>query len=195
MKLAHLYRSLALIFFLMSSVHAAEWKIDPDHSEIRFRIQHIHTPVSGHFTRFQGEIFFDPENLGESRFDFTVNVDSVDTRNGKRDNHLRSNDFFDAAAFPVMTFASSRITHTGANRYLLHGDMTIKGETRSIQIPFEFFPPKEHPFDKKKQVAGFQSLFRLNRLEYHVGDGKFLKMGVVGEYVDVELAMEVLKTR
>lgn len=171
MKFAHITRVLALIFFLTSTVYAAEWKVDPDHSEIRFRIRHIHTTISGQFPDFKGEIFFDPEDLDQSRFDFTVKVDSVDTKNGKRDNHLRSKDFFDADTFPVMSFASSKIIHKSGDMYELHGDMTIKGVTRSIQIPVQFFPPKPHPFDKKKLVAGFQSDFRLARLDYSVGNG------------------------
>ncbi|WP_027362431.1 YceI family protein [Desulfospira joergensenii] len=195
MKTVHIFRIMTLIFFLTSAAYANEWKLDPDHSEVRFKIRHIHTTISGQFPDFQGEIFFNPEKLDKSRFDFTVKVDSVNTGNGKRDNHLRSKDFFDADSYPVMTFASSKIIRKSENIYELHGDMTIRGVTRSIQIPVLFFPPKPHPFDKKKLVAGFESGFSLARLDYNVGNGKFLKMGVVGENVDVELAMEVSREK
>ncbi len=189
-----LFRSLIVfsLFFFSSYASASQWTTDADHSEIRFKIKHILTTVSGQFTEFSGNLLFDPQTPEAGKFDFTVNVKSVDTNNGKRDNHLRSKDFFDADKFPQMTFTSSQIHHLKDNRYVLEGVMTIKDVSQKIQIEFEFFPPQPHPFDKKKNVAGFQTNFIIPRLAYHVGDGKFLKMGVVGSDVEVEIAMEAL---
>ena len=189
-----LFRSLIVfsLFFCASSASAFQWTIDADHSEIRFKINHILTTVSGQFTEFTGDVQFDPQTPDAGKFDFTVSVKSVDTNNGKRDNHLRSKDFFDADKFPEMKFQSSKIYHLKDNRYALEGVMTIKDVSRKIQIEFDFFPPQTHPFDKKKNVAGFQTNFIISRLAYHVGDGKFLKMGVVGSDVEVEIAMEAL---
>jgi polyisoprenoid-binding protein YceI len=175
-----------------SQVSASQWHIDADHSEIRFKIKHILTTVSGYFTEFKGDVIFDPENPEAGKFDFTVAVNSVDTNNGKRDNHLRSKDFFDADKFPEMTFKSSKISHLTDNRYALEGSMTIKDVTKKIKIEFQFFHPRPHPFDKKKNVGGFQAVFTIPRLAYNVGNGKFLKMGVVASDVEVELAMEAL---
>jgi len=172
-----LFRSLIVfcLLFFSSYASASQWTIDPDHSEIRFKIKHILTTVSGQFTEFSGNLLFDPQTPEAGTFDFTVLVNSVDTNNGKRDNHLRSKDFFDAAKFPEMQFESSKIHHLKDNRYALEGVMTIKDVSRKIQIEFEFFPPQPHPFDKNKNVAGFQTRFSIPRLAYHVGDAKFLK--------------------
>ena len=180
----------ALIF--TSHAFAYNWEVDKDHAEIRFEVNHILTGVSGRFNEFEGKIFFDPARPETGKFDFTVKVDSVNTSNGKRDTHLRSKDFFNASAFPEMKFQSTGISHIQGDRYALEGKMTIKDVSKDIRIEFRFFEPKPHPFDKKKKVAGFVTRFPLNRLDYSVGNGKFLKMGVVGKEVDVEIAMEAL---
>lgn len=189
-----LFRSLIVfsLFFFSSYASAFQWTIDADHSEIRFKINHILTTVSGQFTEFNADVLFNPETPEAGKFDFTVTVKSVDTNNGKRDNHLRSKDFFNADKFSEMRFKSSKIHHLKDNRYALEGLMTIKDVSQKIQIEFEFFQPQPHPFDKKKNVAGFQANFTIPRLTYHVGNGKFLKMGVVGRDVEVEIAMEAL---
>ena len=189
-----LFRSLIVfsLFFFSSYASAFQWTIDADHSEIRFKINHILTTVSGQFTEFKGDVLFNPETPEAGKFNFTVNVKSVDTNNGKRDNHLRSKDFFNADKFPEMTFKSSKIHHLKGNQYALEGLMTIKDVSQKIQIGFKFFQPQPHPFDKKKKVGGFQTNFTIPRLEYDVGNGKFLKMGVIGRDVEVEIAMEAL---
>jgi polyisoprenoid-binding protein YceI len=183
---------LSGLFVFSSYASAFQWTLDADHSEIRFKINHILTTVSGQFTEFNGDVLFDPDTPETGQFNFIVKVKSINTNNGKRDNHLRSKDFFDADKFPEMTFKSSRIHHLEKNRYALEGLMTIKDVSQKIQIEFEFFQPLPHPFDKQKKVGGFQTNFTIPRLEYNVGNGKFLKMGVVGRDVDVEIAMEAL---
>ncbi len=186
---------LTLILFSQAPVMAYEWKTDPAHSEIVFEIRHIYSTIRGHFNDFKGEIYFDPRHPDKSRFEFTVKVDSIDTRNGKRDTHLRSDDFFAAGKFPAMTFKSSRVTHAGGNRYLLEGRMTVKDVSRDLTVEFVYWGEKENPFNKKQMVAGFDARLAIDRLAYHVGDGKFYQMGVVGKDVDVLISLEVLRDR
>lgn len=171
---------------------ASQWQLDPDHSEIRFKVKHILTSVSGQFSGFKGDILFDPKHPEDGKFNFTVDVKSVNTHHGKRDNHLRSKDFFNADAYPEMRFISSRISHVKDNVYSLEGMMTIKDVTQNVKVMFRFLGPQPHPFMKDKHVAGFVTQFPVQRLDYHVGNGKFLKMGVVGNLVDVEIALEAL---
>lgn len=192
MKRVYIFSIITAILFLGSPASASTWQVDPDHTEIRFEVTHILTGVSGQFTDFRGDIFFDPKNPATGRFNFSVDINSVDTNNGKRDNHLRSKDFFDADKFKQMTFRSSNIVMLKENTYQMEGDLTIKDVTKTIQIQFDFFPPKPHPFAKGKNVAGFITRFTIARLDYHVGNGKFLKMGVVGPDVDVHIVMEAL---
>jgi polyisoprenoid-binding protein YceI len=174
---------------------APEWKVDPAHSGIYFRITHIYSSVNGFFTDFNGDIKFDPSNLDESRFAFNVKVKSIDTNNSKRDGHLLSEDFFGAKKSPEMSFESKAIKHLGANNYQVEGTLTIKDVSKTITLPFIYFGFKQHPFDPKLDVAGFEARMRIDRLEYGVGNGKFYKMGTVGKDVDVLITLETTRKR
>ncbi len=193
----HYFRFFILFTILIysSSAFAYQWNIDPDHSEVRFQIKHILTTVSGTFNEFKGEVDFDPKMPEKGAFNFFVSVKSVNTNNGKRDNHLKSKDFFNSDKFPKMSFKSTKITHKKDNIYDLQGMMTIKDVTKNLDIEFEFLDPAPHPFDKKKKVGGFKTNFTIPRLDYNVGNGKFLKMGVVDKTVFVEIAMEALAAK
>lgn len=185
---------LIAILFIASPSWGKEWTLDPNHSFIQFGVKHIFSTVAGTFPDFEGKVEFDPDDLDKSRFDFTVRVKSVDTGNTKRDNHLRSKDFFDASAWPVMTFVSSKITRGQGNAYVAVGTMTLKETSRTMEIPFVFHGPVPSPFDKKQVIAGFDSQFDLDRLDFGVGDGKFHKMGIVGRGVRVKISLEALGT-
>ncbi len=180
------------ILFYGSFTFASQWQIDSDHTEIRFKVNHILTSISGLFTEFKGDVSFDPARPETGKFNFTVKVKSVNTNNGKRDNHLRSKDFFNVDKYPEMKFESTKISYLKDNIYALEGMMTIKDVSKKIQMEFVFLNPQPHPFVKKKNVGGFSAHFIIPRLDYHVGNGKFLKMGVVGSDVTVEIAMEAL---
>ena len=161
----------------------------------RFGVDHIFSKVKGHFKDFDAQLFFDPDNLAQSRAVFTVKVGSIDTNNAKRDGHLKSDDFFSAKKYPEMRFESTAVTHTGGNQYMLEGTMTIKDVSRNIRLPFTFLGSKDDPFDPKKAVAGFETRLTIDRLEYGVGNGKFLKMGVVGREVDVFITIEATRKK
>lgn len=187
-----IYLILSLLLLGQTQVMAQEWKIDPIHTGILFEIKHIYSTVRGHFSDFTGDVFFDPDNLGKSKFDFVVKVDSINTSNGKRDTHLRSDDFFAASKYPVMTFKSSRVSHAGGNKYNLEGKMTIKDVTKDMVLEFIYWGQKENPFRKNEMVTGFDTRFNINRLDFHVGDGKFYNMGVVGKDVDILITIEAV---
>lgn len=186
----------ALIIFLLvvSPSWGKEWALDPNHSVIQFGVKHIFSTVPGSFSDFEANIQFDPENPEKSRFDFTVQVKSVDTGNTKRDNHLRSKDFFEASAWPVMTFTSSKVTKGHGNTYVAAGTMTLKETSMPMEIPFVFHGTAPSPFNKKQVVAGFDTEFDLDRLDFGVGTGKFHKMGVVGRTVRVKISLEAFGT-
>lgn len=186
---------LGLFILGQTQAVAHEWKVDTVHTGILFEIKHIYSTVRGHFSDFTGDVFFDPDNLEKSKFDFSVTVDSIDTDNDKRDNHLRSDDFFGAKKYPVMTFNSSRVSHAVGNKYILEGKMTIKDVTKDIKLEFIYWGQKENPFNKKEMVAGFDSRLKIDRLDYHVGDGKFYDMGVVGKDVDILITLEAIRNK
>jgi len=182
-----------LLSLFAGQVQAApvQWKIDPAHTGIYFGVTHIFSTTRGYFEDYSGTSVFDPQDLANSRFEFTVKTKSINTANRKRDGHLRSPDFFDAAKYPDMTFKSRRITHEEGNRYWLEGDLTVKDVTKAVKIPFTFFGTQGHPFNPDQQVAGFEALFSIDRLAYNVGNGKFLEMGVVGKMVNIVISTEM----
>lgn len=189
-----------LAFFLLffaGQAHAAapQWKIDPAHSGFYFGIDHIFSTVRGFFEEFEGTTHFDRDNLDESSFNFKVTVNTINTHNRKRDGHLRSDDFFSAKEYPYMSFKSTKISHLKGNQYLVQGKMTLKDVTKDVEIPFTFFGIKDNPFNPKEQVAGFESQFTIDRMTYNVGNGKFLKLGVVGQNVDVLVTMEMVQKK
>jgi polyisoprenoid-binding protein YceI len=189
-----------ILFFLLSFLVmgpfqsvAQQWNIDPVHTNFYFEAKHTYAAVRGQFTDFTGDVYFDPGNLGKSRFDFVIKVNSVDTKEGKRDTHLRSPDFFDAAKYPVMTFKSSKVTDAGGNKYIVEGTFTIKDVSKDIALEFDYHGQKDNPLKKGEIVAGLDTKLTIDRLEYHVGDGKFYKMGVVYKDVDILFTLELLR--
>ncbi len=187
--------SLIMSVGSMAYADAPKWKIDPAHAGIYFSIDHIFSKVKGHFKDFDAEIYFDPDNLDQSRASFTVKVKSVDTNNAKRDGHLQSDDFFSAKKYPEMRFESSAVSHLGGNLYMVDGTMTIKDVSRRVKLPFSFLGTKPNPFDPKQEVAGFELSMNIDRFDYNVGNGKFLDYGVVGKYVDVVITLEVTRKK
>jgi polyisoprenoid-binding protein YceI len=188
-----------LIFVLLSfaQAHAAapQWELDPAHSAIYFSVNHIYSTTRGYFEDFKGEVLFSPDDLAGSRFDFEVDVKSINTGNSKRDGHLNSADFFDSGKYPKMTFTSSAINHVKGKQYVVEGRMTVKDVTKEVSVPFSFLGVTAHPFDKKSEVAGFEAQMTIDRLAYHVGGGKFYDMGVVGKEVEVLITMEVTRKK
>ena len=187
----------AAVCMFALNAHAGEpmWTVDKDHSGIYFGIQHIYSTVKGNFDEFDGKIQFDPADLDGSRFDFRVAVKSINTKNTKRDGHLLSGDFFDARKYPEMTFKSSSIKHLDKVRYTVEGTLTIKDVSRTVTVPFRYFGSKPNPFNPKQMVAGFEAGLTIDRMEYHVGTGKFLKMGVVGKDVTIHITIEATREK
>jgi polyisoprenoid-binding protein YceI len=174
-------------------VAAQQWHLDTVHTNFFFDVKHTYATVRGQFMDFSGDVYFDPDHPETSRFDFVIKVNSVDTKVGKRDTHLRSPDFFDAAKYPFMTFKSARVLSAGDNKYIAEGTLTIKDVTRDLALEFVYHGQKENPLKPGEIVAGLDTTLTIDRLEYHVGDGKFYKMGVVGKDVDILFTMELLR--
>ena len=172
---------------------APSWDFDPPHCSIIFFVTHIFVKVPGRFDGFSGTVRFDPQNLEGSQIDVSVDMATVNTNVAKRDEDLRSPNFFDTAKYPAMWFVSQRIVHKGGDQYVAEGDLTIKDVTRRIELPFTYDGSKPSPLVPGKQVAGFESKFSINMLDYHVSDGKFQKMGALGDTVEILLNMELLR--
>jgi polyisoprenoid-binding protein YceI len=170
---------------------ASMWMVDKAHTSVNFSVNHFFSAVTGKFSSFDGTIHFDPANLKGSSVKFTIPVSSVNTGNTKRDNHLQSADFFDAKAFPNMTFVSSRFEKKSAKEYLAFGKLTIRNVTKDIVLPFKITGEMEHPMMKGTVILGLASTFKINRNDYGVGSGDWATTMVVGSAVDIQVNMEL----
>ncbi|NTV15758.1 MAG: YceI family protein [Desulfobulbaceae bacterium] len=187
-----------LIFWLVCSAvpaQAQQWQLDPDHSRFYFAIQHIYATVRGEFADFSGEVAFDPAHPEQSRFNLVVKTKSVNTNIGKRDTHLRSDDFFAAGKYPRMTFKSTKVSKIGDNRFRADGLLTIKDVSKALPLEFVYHGQKESPLMPGKIVAGLDTTFTLDRLAFHVGDGKFYQLGAIGKDVEVLITLELLRDK
>ena len=178
--------TLLIIPFLLLGAfpaHAQQWQLDQDHSRFYFSVKHIYATVRGEFADFSGDVNFDPAKPEKSHFNFTVMTESVNTGIGKRDTHLRSNEFFDAGKYPVMTFKSTKVTKEADNRFRVDGLLTIKDVTKKLPLIFNYHGQKDNNLMPGKVVAGLDAALNLDRLAFHVGTGKFYKMGAVDKDV------------
>ena len=171
---------------LLASAHAAveTYQIDPVHSSVGFTIRHFFTNVPGVFTKFSGAITVDRDHLENSSVTATIEVPSVDTRTEKRDNHLRSPDFFNAAKFPVMTFKSTAWKQTGDGTFDVTGDLTIKDVTKEVVLKVKLLG--FGPGMQGAVLSGWEASTTLNRNDF--GITTFPKM--LGDDVGVTISVE-----
>lgn len=175
---------------------AEPWNVDAPHTEINFSVRHFFTPVSGRFEDFEIDLAFDPEDPESSSVEVRIAVASVNTGNEKRDNHLRSGDWFEAETYPYITFKSGSVTQTAADRLLARGELTIKDVTHEVELPITLLGVKDIPEQMREmlggvtQVASFQAETELDRRDYGVGTGNWAMTAVVGADVEVEIVVE-----
>jgi polyisoprenoid-binding protein YceI len=189
----------ALITMLISllgggSVFATDvYKTDTAHTLVGFTVRHfVINKVRGKFNEFDGHIVYDETDITKSSMQGTIKVASIDTDNPKRDEHLRSADFFDAANHPEITFVSKRVEKRG-NRHVLIGDLTIRGTTKEVTIPFAITGKIDGPHDKT--IIGFEATLQINRKDFGVVYHRLMDNGslVVGDTVDIELIGEAIE--
>lgn len=170
------------------------WSIDPTHSEIGFKVKHMmFTNVSGKFTAFEATITNEDDAFETSKINFTANVDSIDTNNSDRDNHLKSADFFDAEKFPSLNFTATEIKKINSNEFEIHGDLTIKEVSKNISLKAEYSGLMKDPWGNTK--AGLSITGAINRKEFGLTWNAALETGgvLVGEEIKLVAEIQLLK--
>jgi polyisoprenoid-binding protein YceI len=170
----------------------AQWTIDPDHSVAAFVVSHFMVcDVHGQFNKVSGSISFDPAAPENASLEVTIEVAGVYTGIQKRDDHLRSPDFFDAAAYPVMTFTSTGVKGRGGDRYTVTGNLTIRGVTRQVVLEAESRGPVKSPFGGETTI-GFTATTAIDRTDYGVSWNEIMEGGgvVAGKLVSITLNVE-----
>lgn len=171
---------------------AVTWEIDASHSDVTFRIRHLVSRVGGTFNQFGGTIVADPQNLAGGSVNVTIQTASIDTNNERRDNHLRSADFFDAATHPTITFRSTRVEPQSGGRFRLHGDLAMKGVTKPVVLEGQMLAVGGAP---GKRRIGFEATGTINRMDYGVTWNRAAEGGgaVLGDEVQVTIAIEAVE--
>ena len=167
-----------------------KWAIDPTHSEISFKVKHlVISTVTGTFKSFDGTLETDNEDFENAQISFEADIDSIDTNNSDRDTHLKSDDFFNAAEHPKMTFESTSFTKTGDGEYKLTGNLTIRGNSQEITLNAEYGGTVVDPYGQTK--AGFEVSGKLNRKEFGLKWSAVTEAGSVVVSEEVKLLMSV----
>ncbi len=169
------------------------WKIDSSHSQVGFAVKHlVISTVRGEFSKYQGAVALDENDITKSTVEATVDVNSVDTRVADRDAHLKSPDFFDAAKYPSMTFKSTRVARTDGDKLAVTGDLTLHGVTKSVVLTVTTTPEVKGMYSETRR--GFAATTKINRRDFGLTWNKLVEAGpAVGDEVVIALDLEVVK--
>jgi polyisoprenoid-binding protein YceI len=170
------------------------YTLDPAHTRIGFVARHaMVTKVRGAFNKFEGTATVDGANPANSSAQVTIDATSIDTRNAQRDEHLRGNDFLAMADYPQITFTSTGARQVDDTTFELTGDLTIKGVTNSVTIPFSFEGAAKDPFGNLR--VGFEGSVTINRKDYGITWNAALETGgvLVSEKVTLEFEISAIR--
>ena len=163
--------------------------VDQDHSKVTFEVAHlVISSVTGEFKKFKGTFKFNPQDFSQTQIEATAEASSVDTSVKKRDDHLKSPDFFDVKKYPTMTFKSTSAKKTGDNTFDLMGDITIRGVTKPTTFKITY---KGQIKSKDKITQAFKGTTEINRKDFGVNFQNIVEAGpVVGDTVTINITCE-----
>jgi polyisoprenoid-binding protein YceI len=173
---------------------SGEYAVDLAHTRIGFRARHaMVTTVRGTFTEFEGSAHLDTADPTASRVELRIDAGSLDTGQSDRDAHLRSADFLDVEQFPEITFVSTAVEQTDDDEYTVTGDVTIKGQTRSVAVDFTLTGSALDPFGNTR--VGFEGALALKRSEWGLVWNAALETGgvLVSDKVQLEFDVSIIK--
>jgi polyisoprenoid-binding protein YceI len=168
----------------------ATFKIDAAHSEIGFKLKHlVISTVSGNFSKFDATMECQNTDFTDAKVNFEADVDSITTNSVQRDEHLKSDDFFNAEQYPKITFKSTSIEKKGDDEYILHGDLTIRDVTKNIALKVEHGGSVIDPWGQSKE--GFELSGKISRKEFGLKWNALTEAGGAVVSDDVRLIMSV----
>ena len=175
-----------------SDTTPAVWQIDAGHSDISFRIRHFMSRVRGTFNQWEGTITGDSTDWADASVSVTIQSASIDTGHERRDGDLRSDNFFDAANHPTITFKSTSVERRGSD-LVITGDLTIKGVTRPVVLQGQFLGSASSTQGRAR--IGFEASTRIDRTAFGVTWNRALEGGgvMLGDEVEIELAIEAVR--
>ncbi|MBU8894403.1 polyisoprenoid-binding protein [Corallococcus sp. H22C18031201] len=169
------------------------WQLDTTHTTVGFTVRHmVVAKVHGRFTRFAGKLVLNGDDLTRASVEVKLEAASIDTGVEARDNHLRSQDFFDVAAFPKLIFRSTRVEAAGGARYRIVGELTVRDVTREVVLDAELLGRVKDPFGTER--LAFQASTHLDRKAFGLTWNQAMETGgvLVGERVDISLDVQAV---
>jgi len=171
-----------------------DWTLDPTHTEVGFGVRHMMlSTVKGSFTDMEGSIHLDEENFTNSSVSVSIKSDSIGTGNADRDGHLRSEDFLDTEGHPEITFRSTRVEGS-PEEFTLHGDLTIRGETRPVVLSGQELGRGQDPWGNLR--VGFKADTEISRKDFGLTWNQALETGgvLVGDKISISLEAQAIPT-
>lgn len=186
---------LAVLLNLGVFAQETIWNVDPTHSAVNFSVSHlVISEVDGTFKVFNGSIVSNSDDFSNAKINFEIDINSIDTKNSKRDGHLKSEDFFHAEKYSKISFTSTSFKKKKKNTYVLEGALTMRGVTKPVMLDVTYGGtiPNDGYGNTK---AGFKITGSLNRIDYGVAWNAKTEHGglTVGETVDLEVKLELVK--
>ncbi len=195
MKRNLLIGSLLIVLGIPVFVYGATYQIDPDHSNFQFKVRHMTVSnVKGEFKKVRGVVQINEKDMAGLRVEVDIDAASVNTDHAKRDDHLRSEDFFYVTKYPAITFVSKRVTRVDENRVRVIGDLTMRGVTKEIIVDVEGPTPEvKDPGGNIRR--GATGTAKINRKDFGISWHKVLDNGgvVVGDEVTISVEVELVK--
>jgi polyisoprenoid-binding protein YceI len=183
---------LAFLFISMqSNAQLTKWTVDKSHSNVNFTVTHMTiSEVEGTFKIFEGNVEHTKADFSDAKINFQVDIASVNTENENRDNHLKGDDFFNAAQFPTMKFSSTSMKPLGNNKYQLSGNLTIRDITKPVVFEVSYGGTVNTQRGRK---SGFKAKTTINRFDYNLKWDRATEAGglVVGKDVDIQINLEM----
>lgn len=176
---------------------ASTWSIDPDHTTIGFNVKHLMvSTVNGNFLKHTGNVTINDKDITKSKVEISIDTASINTNVAKRDEHLRSADFFDVAKYPTMTFVSKKVVKAGKGKLRVTGDLTLHGVTREVVLAVEG-PTRESKDPWGNIHRGATASTRINRQDFGLIWNKTLETGgvLIGDDIVIALDIEMVKDK
>lgn len=179
-----------------SQAQSTKWDVDNAHSQVTFTVTHlVISEVTGTFKEFSSNVVSDKADFSDAKVDFSIKVNSINTDNQMRDDHLKSDDFFNAGKYPEINFKGRQMKSAGKGKYKLTGDLTIRDVTKTITLDVVYTGTTKDPWGSTK--AGFKITGKVNRFDYGLKWNTLTEAGgaVVGPEVDFKVNLQLAKSK
>jgi polyisoprenoid-binding protein YceI len=194
-RIAAVAAALTLALGVNGFAQSSHWEIDPAHSNASFTVRHMMVSnVRGEFAKLAGGLEVAGDDPTTTKVNVSIDAGSIDTREPKRDAHLRSADFLDVAKFPTITFTSKKVERAGEGRFKIVGDLTIHGVTKEVTLDVEELTPAVKDLNGNLRV-GAHATTHINRKEFGLVWNMALEAGgvLVGDEVNITIDVELIK--